>query len=165
MRGREQEADAGNGAALLYSGGLDSFTSLLRRRDDIRCLVSVWGADVELEDAALWALLQKVVAAAPALPGTRRVAVRTNIRSGLDDLRLNRDFDRNFAGTNWWAAVQHGLALITICAPIAKALGLSRCAACEQLPRGGPRSLGQHADARQPRCAGAERAASTTAPT
>jgi hypothetical protein len=142
VRGREQDADAGNGAALLYSGGLDSFTSLLRRRDDVRCLVSVWGADVELEDAALWSLVQRVVAAAPALPGTRRVAVRTNIRSGLDDLRLNRDFDRNFAGTNWWAAIQHGLALITICAPITRALGLSRVLLASSYPAEAPAPWG-----------------------
>jgi hypothetical protein len=124
----------GNGAALLYSGGIDSFTSLIRRRDDVEALVSVWGADVELEDHALWDLVEKVVAAAPGKPGTRRIAVRTNIRSGLDDLRLNRDFDKNFAGTNWWAAIQHGLALITICAPLTKALGLRRVLLASSYP-------------------------------
>jgi hypothetical protein len=132
VKGREE--GAGNGAALLYSGGIDSFTSLIRRREDVRALVSVWGADVELEDSGLWCLLEKVVAAAPAAPGTRRIAVRTNIRSGLDDLRLNRDFDKNFAGTNWWAAIQHGLSLITICAPITKALGLARVLVASSYP-------------------------------
>ena len=129
-----RDAGSGNGAALLYSGGIDSFTSLIRRRDDVKALVSVWGADVELEDHGLWELVEKVVAAAPAMPGTRRIAVRTNIRSGLDDLRLNRDFDRNFAGTNWWAAVQHGLSLITICAPVTKVLGLTRVLVASSYP-------------------------------
>lgn len=132
VHGRVEKA--GNGAALLYSGGIDSFTSLIRRRDDVECLVSIWGADVELEDIGLWELVQRVVAAAPARPGTRRMAVRTNFRSGLDDLRLNRDFDGNFAGTNWWAAIQHGLSLITICAPITSALGLSRVLVASSFP-------------------------------
>jgi hypothetical protein len=132
VHGKAEEA--GDGAMLLYSGGIDSFTSLIRRRDDVECLVSVWGADVELEDVALWSLVEQVVAGAPAKPGTRRLTVRTNFRSGLDDLRLNRDFDGNFAGTNWWAGIQHGLSLITICAPVSSALGLSRVLVASSFP-------------------------------
>ena len=64
-----QDEGTGTGAALLYSGGIDSFTSLIRRRDDVKALVSVWGADVELEDHGLWELVEKVVAAAPGQAG------------------------------------------------------------------------------------------------
>lgn len=114
-------------AALLYSGGIDSVTSLLRHRDTVDCLVSVWGADVEVEDSGLWQQLQKIIERAPARPGTRRVVARTNIRRALDELRLNRHFDHGFPPvTTWWGGVQHGVALTTLVAPIAEIMGLGR---------------------------------------
>lgn len=117
----------GNGrAALLYSGGVDSATSLLRHRDDVGCLISVWGADVELEDVELWHQLQAVIDHAPSLPGTRRLVARTNMRAVLDDLRLNREFDRGFVGTNWWGGIQHGIGLTMLIAPAAETLSLNR---------------------------------------
>jgi hypothetical protein len=113
-------------AALLYSGGVDSATSLLRHGDDVGCLISVWGADVELEDVELWRQLQVVIDQAPSVPGTRRLVAQTNMRAVVDDLRLNREFDRGFAGTNWWGGIQHGIGLTMLIAPAAEALGLNR---------------------------------------
>ncbi|GGQ40451.1 hypothetical protein [Couchioplanes azureus] len=113
-------------AAMLYSGGVDSVTTLLRHRPAVDCVVTVWGADVELGNAGLWDRLSAIVAAAPVRPGTRHVVARSNLREALDELRLNRDFDRGFASTNWWGAVQHGLALTSLVAPVAVRLGLGR---------------------------------------
>ncbi|MEV6597211.1 hypothetical protein AB0M36_10155 [Actinoplanes sp. NPDC051346] len=119
-------APAENRAAMLYSGGVDSITTLLRHREEVDCIVTVWGADVELGNTALWDHLSSIVTAAPARPRTRHVVARSNLREALDELRLNRDFDRGFASTNWWGAVQHGLALTSLVAPVAVRLGLGR---------------------------------------
>ena len=115
-----------DGAALLYSGGLDSLTSLIQHREQVRALISVWGADVEVEDASLWADIEKITAAAPAMPGTRHITARTNMRRIIDELRLNRNFDRGFDHTNWWGGAHHGLGLTTLLAPVARALDLGR---------------------------------------
>ena len=72
---------------LLYSGGLDSLTSLIQHREQVRALISVWGADVEVEDASLWADIEKITAAAPAMPGIRHITARTNMRRIIDELR------------------------------------------------------------------------------
>lgn len=111
---------------LLYSGGIDSLASLLRHREAVGGIVAVWGADVELEDRRLWDRLEVVRAAAPVAEGTRRVVVRSNLRAGIDELRLNRDFDRLFTGPDWWGGIQHGLALTTLAVPVAHALGSGR---------------------------------------
>ena len=113
-------------AGLLYSGGIDSATSLIRHRDRVRALISVWGADVEVEDADLWQGSQNITATAPANPGTRRITARTNMRGILDQLRLDRTFDRGFSNTNWWGGAHHGLGLTTLVAPVARALDLGR---------------------------------------
>jgi hypothetical protein len=113
-------------AGLLYSGGIDSTASLIRHREKVRALISVWGADVEVEDADLWAATENVTATAPAKQGTRRITARTNMRGILDQLRLDRTFDRGFSGTNWWGGAHHGLGLTTLVAPVARALDLGR---------------------------------------
>ena len=124
---RHRDKTPGSGrAALLYSGGVDSATSLLRHGDDVGCLISVWGADVELEDVELWRQLQVVIDHAPSVPGTRRLVAQTNMRAVVDDLRLNREFDHGFADTNWWGGIQHGIGLTMLIAPAAEALGLNR---------------------------------------
>ena len=114
------------GACLLYSGGIDSTTSLIRHREQVGALISVWGADVEVENADLWAASQSITATAPAKPGTRRITARTNMRAILDQLRLDRTFDRGFSNTNWWGGAHHGLGLTTLVAPVARALDLGR---------------------------------------
>jgi 7-cyano-7-deazaguanine synthase in queuosine biosynthesis len=113
-------------AALLYSGGVDSVTSLIRHRDEVECLVSVWGADVELENSELWSRLKSIVDAAPARPSARSVVARTNMRQVSDELQLNRCFDHGFARSNWWGGVHHGPGLITLAAPLAAAFGISK---------------------------------------
>lgn len=113
-------------AALLYSGGVDSAASLLRHRDRVRCLISVWGADVEIEDRGLWATLEPILSAAPAKAGTGRVVVRSNLRRVVDELTLDRDFARYFARTNWWGGIHHGIGLAALAAPVCAATGLPR---------------------------------------
>lgn len=114
------------GAVLLYSGGVDSVTSLIRHRAEVRALLSVWGADVEIENTQLWGRLQAIVEAAPTMPGVPRIVARTNMRRFLDELRLDRDFDRHFADTNWWGGIHHGLGLATIAAPVSRSMGVGR---------------------------------------
>ena len=139
----------GNGAALLYSGGLDSFTSLIRRRDDVRRLVSVWGADVELEDAGCGRSSQKVVAARPAAghpPHRRAHEHPQRARRPASEPRLRPQLRRHqlVGGRAARALADHDLR------PRHQALGLTRVLAREQLSRRHPGALGQHPAPRQP---------------
>jgi hypothetical protein len=110
-------------ALLLYSGGVDSSASLLRHRDGVKVLLSVWGADVALGDVPRWQAVSRAVDASPVTAGLRRVVVRTNVRDMTKDLRLSKE---RLAGTPWWAGAQHGTALLSLAAPVTTALGLGR---------------------------------------
>jgi hypothetical protein len=113
-------------AVLLYSGGLDSVTGLLRNWQDVECLLSVWGVEGTGEDDGMWRRYRTVIDAAPARPETWRFVARTNLRQLLDELRLNRRFDRGFPGADWWTSVHQGLGLTTLAAPLCSAFGLGR---------------------------------------
>ena len=122
---RVRNASQKKGDLLLYSGGVDALASLLRNRSTAEGLVSVWGADVPLSREELWQRLQGLVPLTTATHGIPQFVVKTNIKKSVNKQELLDDF----FGTrkeSWWMKAQHGIALITICAPIAVFHGYSR---------------------------------------
>lgn len=119
-----QPSGPGSPALLLYSGGLDSSASLLSHRDDVRVLLSAWFGDLPLAQDARWQTVARAIEASPATAGRRRVTVRTNLRQMTRDLRLSRE--RLPRGLPWWAAAHHGMALLSLAAPVTAALDLRR---------------------------------------
>jgi hypothetical protein len=75
-----KDAPPGEGAALCFTGGVDSFYSLLRGDVNARLLVFVHGYDMKLEDEARLAAFRPALEAAAAATGARPVVLRTNLR-------------------------------------------------------------------------------------
>jgi len=75
-----RDRPSGEGAALCFSGGVDSFYSLLRGGINARLLVFIHGYDMSLEDEARLASFLPTLEAAAALTGARPVTLRTNLR-------------------------------------------------------------------------------------
>ncbi|MDT4995005.1 MAG: hypothetical protein QOH97_4897 [Actinoplanes sp.] len=119
-------ATAADPALLLFSGGADSTSSLIQHRDEVRALVTVWGADVRSTDRALWAQLSGVLRESALAAGRRRVVARANLQDLIDGPALTRSYGSGFASGSWWGAVQHGLALTSLTVPVAVALDLPR---------------------------------------
>lgn len=113
----------GGGDMLLWSGGLDSTASLIEHAGTIRSLFTVWGADIQLGDAALWGALNSHFDVDPLAGSLPRVTARSNMRHFPVLLTLAHDFLG--LGESWWGRVQHGLALAGLAAPAAAALGAS----------------------------------------
>lgn len=111
-------------ALLLYSGGLDSVTSLLANRDHVQTLLSVWGGDVGLSDDALWQELSSLISHSPLTKQYDQITARTNWRDLVKQFRLIHDFMEE--GGDWWAGAQHGLTLLTLAAPVTAVMGLER---------------------------------------
>ena len=45
-------------SALLFSGGVDAYTTFLRHREEISDLITIWGADIPLSDQEQWDRVQ-----------------------------------------------------------------------------------------------------------
>lgn len=74
---------ARRGTALFFSGGIDSFHSLVAHRGDTDLLVAVRGFDVTAGDDALWSLVRPRLVAVAAETGCGFLEVATNVRSLL----------------------------------------------------------------------------------
>jgi hypothetical protein len=119
---REPSAPQGSGVACLFSGGVDSFYTALKHRDEITHLVFVHGFDIDLADGRRRAAALSTVREVAEQMGKQLVEVETNLRSFSDShadwilyfgsamasvsLLLQRDFRRvffaaGFAHSDW----------------------------------------------------------------
>lgn len=89
--------------ALFFSGGVDSFFTLLRHPDPIDALVYVHGFDVDIEDRRRTAAFERVLAEIARATGTRALVVRTDARR--HPLFARASFERVHGGL--LAAVGH----------------------------------------------------------
>lgn len=122
---RENVWDA-SGAAVLFSGGLDSFHTLLSHMDEHPRLVALWGADVAWDNEAGWRqVLAQVRDTARQFHLPYHVA-RTDFRAIIDEWALTkfvRTFDQRL---EWWHDFQHGIGIVSHVAPLALTHGVGR---------------------------------------
>jgi len=110
--------------ALLFSGGVDSLASFVSRRHAKPRLISVWGADVGLGHPDEW---QHVVASNREFAARRSLdlsLLKTNFRTFFNHYMLRARFFGVFP--NWYSAVQQGLGLVGLGAPLSYVHGLTR---------------------------------------
>jgi len=77
---RKGRSEVRAGAALCFSGGVDSFHSLLADGHEVDALVFVHGFDVKLDDTERAAAIQQHVRAVAREVGARPLFIRTNVR-------------------------------------------------------------------------------------
>jgi hypothetical protein len=117
---RNRSADEG-GAISFFSGGVDAFNTLTSHAEEKPTLVTVWGADLSLEDVSGWDRMKKHLEKTAEVFHTDYVTVKSNLRGFLNNKYLD-ELVRP-AGDYWWHGFQHGLGLISHGAPIAYSLG------------------------------------------
>jgi hypothetical protein len=74
----------GEGVACFFSGGVDSFYTLLKRREEITHLVFVHGFDIRLEDHALRRRVSAAIQAVSTVFQKSLIEVETNVRDFAD---------------------------------------------------------------------------------
>ncbi|MDE6137064.1 MAG: hypothetical protein K2F97_06280 [Muribaculaceae bacterium] len=122
-RGVPRAAGEGDCAAL-FSGGVDAFATLLRHLDERPVAVTLWGADVRLDDEQGWARMRAHTKTTARQYGLRSVTAKTNFRGFLNERALGRLVAAS--GDGWWHGFQHGIGILGHVAPVAWAFGLKR---------------------------------------
>lgn len=115
-----EERIDGPGAAVLFSGGVDSTATFLRRKGERPTLVTVWGADVRLNDEASWRQVSARVDEFAEIQDARHSTIKANLRDIADGYLVRSSLGAGVL-TDWWANVQHGLALLGLVAPLSAA--------------------------------------------
>jgi hypothetical protein len=100
-------------SATLFSGGVDSLTTYIRKRQEKPSLITVWGSDIAHTNSKAWKLVEQATLNFAKRKKVPNIFLKSNFRSMLNYRKLIDTFS-----INWWGNIQHGYALIGLSAPI-----------------------------------------------
>lgn len=114
----DNRQDASFKTATFFSGGVDAHNTLISHIDENPTLVTLWGADISLEDQAGWRLVDQYVASTATNNNLDYISIKTSFREFLDEGALS-EYVTLRTGNNWWYGFQHGIGIIGHAAPAA----------------------------------------------
>lgn len=106
-----------NKTAAFFSGGVDAYTTLFRHIEENPFLVTIWGADIKLNDVEGWKNVENHICNVSQEYGLEYFVIKTNFRSVINEAKLDQLVKASKDG--WWHGFQHGIALIGNIAPLA----------------------------------------------
>lgn len=102
----------------LFSGGVDAFSTLFQHINEKPILLTIWGADVQLDDEIGWNRVQKHHIEVAKKYGLDYSFLKTNFRTILNCKKLSDGVSKENI-REWWHDFQHGIAILGHIAPIA----------------------------------------------
>jgi hypothetical protein len=106
-----------NHTAVFFSGGVDAYNTLISHIEENPILVTLWGADIILEDQAGWNLVDNHIGSIAENNKLDYVSIKTSFRRFLEEGVLNK-YVIEKTGNNWWYGYQHGIGIIGHAAPL-----------------------------------------------
>ncbi len=110
--------------AALFSGGADAFNTLVMHAEEKPDLITLWGADITLDDRDGWDRVEAHLKQTADAFGVESLTVKTSFRS-LPNETLLHHMSSKMVGDGWWHGFQHGIAIIGHAAPLAYVNGYS----------------------------------------
>lgn len=107
-----------------FSGGVDAFNTLVCHEKEKPVLLTVWGADVKLDDEMGWKNVFSHLKETAKEFHTEYVTIKSNFRMIQKEDELTRVVEKS--GDGWWHGFQHGIGIICHAAPVAYKMGLSK---------------------------------------
>lgn len=106
------------GVGAFFSGGLDAFTTMIRHIDESPTLISIWGADVAVENIEAWGKVDKAISSISKRYSLPRCVIKSSFRQFDNEGLLHTEF-YGILKDGWWHGVKHGIGLISHAAPYA----------------------------------------------
>ncbi|OEK08465.1 hypothetical protein A8C32_03170 [Flavivirga aquatica] len=103
----------GDKAVMLFSGGVDAYATYIRIYDQTPDLVTILGADIEIDDHSQWQSFTGFIEDEELLKNNEKQYIETNVRTFY-----TYQVELLLKDIGWWGKVQHGLSLIGALAPI-----------------------------------------------
>ncbi len=103
----------GDQTAMLFSGGVDAYATYIRIHDKKPDLVTLLGADIQIEDKEQWNDFANFIETEELLKENQKEFIESNLRDFY-----TYQVELLLSDIGWWGKVQHGLALIGALAPI-----------------------------------------------
>jgi len=109
----EQNNMFGDRSAMLFSGGVDAYSSLFRHYDSSPDLITIHGPDIDLTDLTQWERVVKSNEKQLFLKNYDNLYIKSNLR-----LFYTYKVNSLLKNANWWSKIQYGLGLTSLLAPL-----------------------------------------------
>lgn len=117
---------AGDKSAALFTAGVDAFYTMLSHIDEHPALLTLWGADVPINNEAFWKNINiqiKNIANQFNLPS---YVVKTNFREFFSDTQLTKYVACKDNELNWYLDFQSGIGILGHISPLAYIMGIGK---------------------------------------
>lgn len=104
--------------ATLFSGGVDSFSTLLGHIEEKPNLITILGADISLNDIDGQENVKKYVRKIANKYCFKSFFIKSNLKSFINNIELDKYLSTHL-DDDWWHAFQHGLGIIGLNAVLA----------------------------------------------
>jgi hypothetical protein len=118
---RNEQVKYYNNAVVLFSGGVDSNYTLLSHIDEKPTLVTLWGADIKLDDHIGWNKVQNHIHNVASAYNLDFIIIKSSFRKFIDGGFLS-DYVyplSSFSSCYWYPNFQHGIGILGHLAPYA----------------------------------------------
>lgn len=111
-------------SAAFFSGGVDATNTLISHIDEKPVMITLWGADMPVDNSEGWQTIYNHVTKASSVFGLELQTVKTSCKSVLNIAALNAMIERKEFGANWYEHFYYGIAFFGQVAPLAYKIGL-----------------------------------------
>ena len=102
--------------AAFFSGGVDSFNTLISHVKENPALITLWGSDVKLDDVEGWNNVKRHVLETAEKFKCDNLLIRSSFRYVINEGVLSQEV-MPLSGDGWWHGFQHGIGIIGHAAP------------------------------------------------
>lgn len=111
--------------AVMFSGGVDAFNTLLNHIEEKPALITIWGADIPSDDFQGWNVVNKCNIEVANTFDLNYYPIKSNFRDFINYDGIMKEL-KKICKYEWWHDFQHGLALLGLVAPLSKVIDINK---------------------------------------
>ena len=112
-------------SAMFFSGGVDSYQTLISHHQEDVDLLTIWGSDINYGNEEGWNVLFDSIRSSAEPFNLNIHAIHSSFRDVFDEKVLYKEFS-NQLKDSWWHGIQHGAGLLGHVAPLAFKFGYKK---------------------------------------
>ena len=141
----EKNKCKGEKTAAFFSGGLDSWQTLLAHIDESPVLSLIWGSDIDIANEEGWNVVFNYVKRYAEEFNLDYITIKSNFRKIANRSALTK-YVKSFVNEEWWRGFHHGIGIIGHMAPYAYVHGVKTVCIAGTISKDYPRTCASHPD-------------------
>jgi hypothetical protein len=110
-------------SVVFFSGGVDSYHTLLHHVAEKPILTTIWGSDIDVANTVGWKKVEEHITQTALTYSLDSLTIRSSFRKIINSIALTGEVYKYYKET-WWHGFQHGIGIIGHIAPFVACTGI-----------------------------------------